>query len=99
MDQAQRAGVGGNETQLAALAPHAQMRNAAAVLVEVFDAQLGEFLAAQRVKQQHGEDRAVALSLTSSGRYDCCNLLSVRFFRFLKRPLFGPSQGRNGSYV
>ena len=66
--QAQGARVRGNEAQLAALALHPQMRHAPALLVEIFHAQFGEFLAAQRMEQQHGQDGAVPFSLERAGR-------------------------------
>ena len=66
--QTQRVRVRRQEAQLAALALHAQVGNAPALLGEVLDAQPGEFLAAQRVKQQHGQDGAVALALERAGR-------------------------------
>ena len=59
--------MGRNETQLAALALHAQVGNAPALLVEILDQELSELLAAQRVKQQYGEDGPVALALEGAG--------------------------------
>ena len=49
-------------TGLAAFARHFEMRDAFANVAEVLDLELSEFLASQRVKEQGGENGAVALA-------------------------------------
>ena len=60
--QAQRVRVRGQVAQLAALALHAQMRNALPFLAKIQNPQLGQLLAAQRVVQQHRQNGPVAFS-------------------------------------
>jgi hypothetical protein len=48
---------------LAAFARHFEMRHAFARMLGVLDLELAQFLAAQRVEQQRGQDGAVALAL------------------------------------
>lgn len=52
----------GQITRLAAFARHLEMRDAFADVPEVLDLELAQFLAAQRVKQQGGENGSVALA-------------------------------------
>ena len=55
--------------QLAAFALHAQVRNAAAFLVEVFDQQLGQFFASERVIQKDRKNRPVSFSFQGVRRW------------------------------